>query len=157
MCGNVKSVRFLGKDTAVRIAGYSIFACMPNLQKDICNSRMCWRHTRAAYAGLVPDSGGVVYGSVGTCRRLNAKAAHVYSHTVHLTWDPVQNDLLDGYQVYRDGTEEENLLTEKVLKDASYTDEQLEIGESHTYYVRGCLTDGRKSEFAQITAGYGCS
>ena len=28
----------------------------------------------------------------------------------------------------------------------------MEIGESHTYYVRGCLTDGRKSEFAQVTA-----
>ena len=145
----VKSVRFLGK-TPPSGNGYSIFVSMPNLQKKYVMPDVLKTY-QSAYAGLVPDS-------VEWCTDMwelppaDLKAANVYSHTVHLTWNPVQNDLLDGYQVYRDGTEEENLLTEKVLKDASYTDEQLEIGESHTYYVRGCLTDGRKSEFAQITA-----
>ena len=145
----VEKVTFLGK-TPPSYSRYSIFACMPNLKKIYVTADVLEAY-QTAYKSQVADS-------VEWCTDLwemppsNAKAAHVYSHTVHLTWDPVQSDLLDGYQVYRDGTEEENLLTEKVLKDASYTDEQLEIGESHTYYVRGCLTDGRKSEFAQITA-----
>ena len=73
----------------------------------------------------------------------NLQADHVYSHTVHLSWKALQSENIEGYQVYRDGTEAENLLTETPVKDAFYTDKNLELGEEHTYYVRTCLTDGR--------------
>ena len=33
------------------------------------------------------------------------QAECIYSHSVYLTWKPADSDIVEGYQVYRDGTE----------------------------------------------------
>ena len=145
----IEKVTFLGK-TPPSYSRYSIFDGMSNLKKIYVTADVLETY-QTAYKGQVADS-------VEWCTDLwemppsNAKAAHVYSHSIYLTWDPVQNEQLDGYQVYRDGTDAENLITENILKDAFYKEEGLETGVSHTYYIRACLLDGRTSEFAQVTA-----
>ena len=76
----------------------------------------------------------------------------IYSHSVYLTWKPADSDIVEGYQVYRDGTEKENLLTETPVKDTFYRDEGLKTEETHIYYVCTSLTNGKRSSFAQVTA-----
>ncbi len=150
----VESVQFLGtvppsiKDPYNN--RYSVFYFMPNLKKIYVLPDSLERY-KETYGSGVKNS---VEWSTDTSELppSGLLAECIYSHSVYLTWKPADSDIVEGYQVYRDGTEKENLLTETPVKDTFYRDEGLETEETHIYYVCTSLTNGKRSSFAQVTA-----
>ena len=151
---NVETVRFLSTVPPTVNSRYSrkysVFYSMPNLKKIYVLPDSLERY-KETYGSGVKDS---VEWSTDTSELppSGLLAECIYSHSVYLTWKPADSDIVEGYQVYRDGTEKENLLTETPVKDTFYRDEGLKTEETHIYYVCTSLTNGKRSSFAQVTA-----
>ena len=150
---NVETVRFqstVPPTVKSNYSTYSIFEFMPNLKKIYVLPDSLEKY-KETYGSSVKDS---VEWSTDTSELppSGLLAECIYSHSVYLTWKPADSDIVEGYQVYRDGTEKENLLTETPVKDTFYRDEGLKTEETHIYYVCTSLTNGKRSFFAQVTA-----
>lgn len=76
----------------------------------------------------------------------NFRAAHVYSNTVHLTWNPCAGDLIEGYYIYRDQMD----APVADLTSLSFTDAGLTPGKPVTYYICGYTADKRTTKMAAL-------
>ena len=97
----------------------------------------------SAYTKYVSDT--VVFSSDAMNARVaNLTAAHLYSKTVTLTWNPHTSDRVVGYRIERDG---------KVVgttTECSFTERGLMTGTEYTYSVYGYTEDGATTRAAEI-------
>ena len=97
----------------------------------------------SAYTKYVSDT--VVFSSDSLNARVtNLTAAHLYSKTVTLTWNPHTSDRVVGYRIERDGE------VVGTTTECSFTERGLMTGTEYTYSVYGYTEDGATTRAAEI-------
>ena len=97
----------------------------------------------SAYTKYVSDT--VVFSSDSLNARVaNLTAAHLYSKTVTLTWNPHTSDRVVGYRIERDGE------VVGTTAECSFTERGLMTGTEYTYSVYGYTEDGATTRAAEI-------
>ena len=97
----------------------------------------------SAYTKYVSDT--VVFSSDAMNARVaNLTAAHLYSKTVTLTWNPHTSDRVVGYRIERDGE------VVGTTTECSFTERGLMTGTEYTYSVYGYTEDGATTRAAEI-------
>ena len=97
----------------------------------------------SAYTKYVSDT--VVFSSDSLNARVaNLTAAHLYSKTVTLTWNPHTSDRVVGYRIERDGE------VVGTTTECSFTERGLMTGTEYTYSVYGYTEDGVTTRAAEI-------
>lgn len=138
----VTEVTFTGLTVSTMTGYYGPFQYMSKLET-VYVPAGAYDSYVSAYTKYVSDT--VVFSSDSLNARVaNLTAAHLYSKTVTLTWNPHTSDRVVGYRIERDGE------VVGTTTECSFTERGLMTGTEYTYSVYGYTEDGVTTRAAEI-------